>query len=41
MGLPVSEHEVGREGERVEDPSREAEEVDQRVEIPEAHDEDG
>ena len=41
MWLFVSEREVGSEGERVEDPRREAEEVDQRVEIPEAHDEHG
>ena len=37
--LLVSEREVGSECERVEDPRGEAEEVDQRVEIPEAHDE--
>ena len=37
--LLVSERKVGSECERVEDPRGEAEEVDQRVEIPEAHDE--
>ena len=40
MWLFVSEREVGGECERVEDPRREAEEVDQRVEVPEDHDQD-
>ena len=41
MGLLISEGEVGCECEGVEDPRREAEEVDQRVEIGEANDEHG